>query len=84
MEKSGNYVEATRVAGHEKPPALVAAVLRTGRQRWIDVNDLHCSLGHDHGAVSHETARQRSIKVTGRLGYCDGCAWGKGIRKAVA
>ena len=83
-EKFGNYVEATRVARHEKPPALAAAVLRPGRQRWIDINDLHCSLGHAHDTVLRETARQMGINVTGRLGYCDGCAGGKGIRKAVA
>ena len=51
-EKFGNYVEATRVATrHEKPPELAAAVLRPGRQIWIDVNDLHCSLGHAHDTV---------------------------------
>ena len=81
-EKFGNYVEATRVARHEKLPALAAAVLRPVKQRWIDAIDLHCSLGHAH--VLRETARQIDIKVTGRLGYCDGCAGGKGIRKAVA
>ena len=83
-EKFGNYVEATRVVRHERPSALAAAVLRPGSQRWIDVNDLHCSLGHVYDAVLRETARQLGIKVTGRLGCCDGCAGGKGIRKAVA
>ena len=83
-EKFGNYVEATRVARHERPSALAAAVLSPGSQRWIDVNDLHCSLGHVYDAVLRETARQLGIKVTGRLGCCDGCAGGKGIRKAVA
>ena len=83
-EKLGNYVEATRVARHGKPPALAASVLRPGRQRCIDVNDLHCFLGHAHDAILRDTARQMGIKVTGRLGYCDGCAGGKGIHKAVA
>ena len=82
--KFGNYVEATRVARHDKPPALAAAVLRPGRQRWIDANGMHCSLGHAHDTALRETARQMGIKVTGPLGYCDGCAGGKEIRKAVA
>ena len=72
------------VARHERPLELAAAVLRTGSQRWIDVNDLHCSLGHAHDVVLRETARQLGIKVMERLGYCDECAEGKGIRKAVA
>ena len=83
-EKFGNYVEATRVARHEKPPALAAAVLRPGRQTWIDVNDLHCSLCHTHDDVLRETARHMGIKGTGCVGYCDGCAEREGIRKAVA
>ena len=83
-EKLGNYIEVTRVARHERPPALAAAVLRPGSQSWIDVNDLHCSLGRANDAVVRETVRQLGIKVTGRLGYCDGCAGGEGIRKAVA
>ena len=83
-EKLGNYVEATRVARHERPSVLAAASLRPGSQSWIDVNDLHCSLGHTNDAVVRETVRQLGIKVTGRFGYCDGCAGGEGIRKAVA
>ena len=56
-EMFGNYLEATRIARHEKPPASAAAVLRPGGQRWIDVGDLHCALGHTHDAVLRETAR---------------------------
>ena len=82
-EKFCKYLEATQVERHKKPPAFAAAVLRPGRQRWIDANDLHCSLGHSHDAIVSEIARQMGIKVTERLGYCDGCAVGKGIRKAV-
>ena len=74
-EKFGNYIEATRVARREKPPALAAAVLRPGRQRWIDINDLHCSLGHAHDTVLRETARQMGINVTGRLGYWFQCVF---------
>ena len=48
------------------------------------MNGLHCSLGHAHDVVLRETARHLGIKVTGHLGYCDGCAGGKGIRKPVA
>ena len=83
-EKFGNFAEATRVEIHKKPPALATAVLGPGRQRWIDVNDSRCSLDHAHDTVLRETSRQIGIKVTGRLGYCEGCAGGKGNRKAVA
>ena len=79
-----NYVEATRVARHDKSPALGAAVLRPGRLRWIDITDLHCFLGHVRDTVLPKTARQMGIKVTGCLEYCDECTGGKGIRKAVA
>ena len=77
-KKFGNYVKATRVERHANPPAFAAAVINPGKQRWIDVNDLHCSLGQAHDVVLRETARQLGIKITRRLGYCDGCAGGKG------
>lgn len=83
-EKFGPYVETTRVARHEKPSALAAAVLTPGRQRCIDVNNLHCFLGHTHDSVLRETARQMDINVTGRLRCCDGCAGEKGTHKTVA
>lgn len=85
-QQFGDYVEVTRVARHTKPPALAAAVLRPGTRspRWIDVNDLHSSLGHEHDAVLRETACQKATKVTGHLGYDDRCAEGKRIHKAVA
>ena len=82
-EKFGNNVKATWVARPERLSALAAAVLRPGSQRWINVDDWHCSLGHAHDAVLRETVRQLGIKVVGLLGYCDGCAGGKGIRTAV-
>ena len=47
-EKLGNCVEATRVVRHVNTHELTAAMLKPGKQRWIDVNDLHCSLGHVH------------------------------------
>lgn len=76
-ERFGNYIEVTRVARHEKPPALAAAVSRPGRLRWADGTDLHCSLGHAHDVVFREAARQLGIKVIGCLGYGDGCRGGK-------
>ena len=45
---------------------------------------MHCSFDHACDAVLREIAPQLSIKVTGRLGYCDGCVGGKGIRETVA
>lgn len=47
-EKFGNCVEATKVVRHGNPPAHAAAALKPGKQRWIDVNDLHRLLGHAH------------------------------------
>ena len=41
-EKNGNYVQATRMArGSRGPPAMVAAVMRPGRQRSMNINDMH-------------------------------------------
>ena len=61
--KFSNYAEATRVARHERPPALAASVLRPDSQRWIDVHQLHFYLGHAHNTVLRETAHQLVIKV---------------------
>ena len=55
----------------------------SGQSIVIRYDDLHCSLGHADDAVLRDTARQVSIKVAGRFGYCVGCAGGKGIRNAI-
>lgn len=56
----------------------------SGKQRFIDANDLHDALGHAHDAATRETANQRQVKVTGTSGYCDRFAQRKGTRAAVA
>ena len=57
-EKNGNYVQATRVArGSRGPPAMVTTVMRPGRQRSMNINDMHYSLGHANDSLS---ARQRN------------------------
>ena len=77
-EKLGNYADATRVATHERTPAHVAAVLRPDSTRWVDVSDFTCSIGRAYDAVLREASRQLGINQTGRLGHCEGCAWGRG------
>ena len=83
-EKNGNYVQATRVArGSRGPPAMVAAVMRPGRQRSMNINDMHYSLGHANDASLRETAKQLRLKLTGHRQYCSGCGEAKAIRAAV-
>ena len=83
-EKNGNYVQATPVArGSRGPPAMVAAGMRPGRQRSMNTNDMHYSLGHANDATFRETAKQLHLKLTGHRQYCSGCGEAKAIRDAV-
>ena len=83
-ERNGNYVQATRVTrGSRDPPAMVAAVMRPGRQRSMNINDMHYSLGHANDATLRETAKQLHLKLTGHWQYCSGCGEAKAIRAAV-
>ena len=82
--RNGNYVQATRIRrGSRGPPAMVAALMRPGRVRSMNINDLHYALGHANEATARATAKQLEIQVAGSLGYCAGCAEGKAIRAAV-
>ena len=83
-EKNGNYVQATRMArGSRGPPSMGAAVVRPGRQRSININDMHYSLGHANDATLREAAKQLHLKLTGHRQYCSGCGEAKAIRAAV-
>ena len=83
-EKNDNYVQATRVAtGSRGPPAMVAAVMRPGRQRSMNINDMSYSLGHANDAALRETAKQLRLKLTGHRQYCSGCGEAKAIRATV-
>ena len=83
-ERNRNNVQATRVArGSRGPPALVAAVMRPGRQRSMNINDMHYSLGHANNATLRETAKQLLLKLTSHWQYCSGCGEAKAIRAAV-
>ena len=83
-ERNGNYVQSTRVArGSRGPPAMVAAVMRPGRQRSMKINDMQYSLGHANDATLRETAKQLHLKLTGHRQYCSGCGEVKAIRAAV-
>ncbi|CAB1098674.1 unnamed protein product [Ectocarpus sp. CCAP 1310/34] len=62
---------------------MVAATVRPGRPRSIDINDLHVSLGHTNDANARETAKQLGIQITGTRGYCAGCGEAKAIRRSV-
>ena len=83
-ERNGNYVQATRVAkGSRGPPAMVAAVMRPGRQRSININDMHYSLGHANDDTLRETAKQVHLKLIDHWQYCSGYGEAKAIRAAV-
>ena len=62
---------------------MVAAVMRPGRQRAVNINDLHYALGHANDATLRETAKQLHLTLTGHREYCSGCAEAKTIRAAV-
>ena len=83
-ERNGNNMKATRVArGSRGPLAMVAAVMRPGRQRSMNINDMHYSLGHANDTTLRETAKQLHLKLTGHRQYCSGCGETKAIRAAV-
>ena len=83
-EGNGNYVQATPVArGSRGPPAMVAAVMRPGRQRSMNINDMHYSPGHANNATLRETAKQLPLELTGHRQCCSGCGEAKAIRTAV-
>ena len=41
--ENGNYIQGTRVPPHEpgSPSAIAAAVIRPGKQKCMNINDLH-------------------------------------------
>ena len=83
-ELNGNYVYATRVArGSRSSPVMLAAVIRPGRQRSTNINNMHYSLGHANNATLRETAKQLHLKLTSHRQYCSGCGEAKAIRAAV-
>ena len=40
--------------------------MRPGRQRSMNINDMHYSLGHANDATLRETAKQLHLKLTGQ------------------
>ena len=62
------------------PPAMAAAILRTGASTSMGINDLHASLGHAHEGNLRETTKQMGIRLTGTLVPCSECAAAKEIR----
>ena len=58
----------------DSPPAIAAAVVRPGKPKCMNINDLHQALAHRNAATLKETAAQLEIKVTSLLEFCDFCA----------
>ena len=56
--------------------------MRPGRQRSMNINGMHCSLGHANDATLRETAKQLHLKLTSHRQYCSGCGEAKAIRAA--
>ena len=50
----------------------------------VDINDFHCSFGHAHVGLLHETARQRNNNLTGTLQEYQGCSIAKGRAKPIS
>lgn len=69
---NGNYVQGTRVPPDDpgSPPAIAAAVIKPGRQRSMNINDMHQALGHKNEEVIRATAQQLGNKVTSLLDFC--------------
>ena len=66
--RARNFIQATRVphyGAHPQPPAMVAAMMRTGPPSSMNMNDFHNSLGHANVKALYETAKQSGIKLTG-------------------
>eukprot|EP00903_Cladosiphon_okamuranus_P018790 g17286.t1 len=82
---NGNYIQGTRVRPGEpnSAPAMAAAVIRPGKQKCMNINDLHHALAHRNAATLKETAKQLGIKVTSLLEFCDFCAEAKGFKVSV-
>lgn len=82
---NGNYIQGTRVPPHEpeSPPAMAATIIRPGKQKCMNINDLHHSLAHLNAATLRETAKQVGIKVTSLLEFCDFCSEAKAFKVAV-
>ena len=76
---AGNYIQATRLEHGAGPPAMMAAMMSPGKQRTINSDDLHISLGHTDDVNARETTKQMGIKVTGTQGHCEA----KATRRAV-
>eukprot|EP00752_Nemacystus_decipiens_P015776 g14086.t1 len=82
---NGNYIQGTRVRPCEpgSAPVMAAAVIRPGKQKCMNINDLHHALAHRNAATLKETAKQLGIKVTSLLEFCDFCAEAKGFKVSV-
>ena len=62
---------------------MVTAVMRPGRQRSMNINDMRYSLGHANDSTLRETAKQLHLKLTGHRQCCSGCDEAKAIRAVV-
>lgn len=58
-KKTGCHVQATRnsMDGHQGSPPALLTIMRPRKQRSIDINDGHCSLGHVNEATAQVTAK---------------------------
>ena len=74
-------LKAYRLLPHTEANATIAPGLQY--RSTYDINHFHCSYGHLHEALLHDTARQLGVKLTGELQPCSGCSMGKGLRKAI-
>lgn len=79
---NGNYIQGTRVPPYQpdSSPAIAAAVIRPGKQKSMNINDMHHAAGHRNAATLKETARQLGVKLTSLLEFCDFCAEAKGFK----
>lgn len=77
--KNGDYCLASRVtrSAVSVPQALVAQLMRPGKDILMDIFGAYYSLAHAHDAVVRKTAKQLGIRLMGHFAFCDGCAAGR-------
>ena len=70
-------ISAHRLDSNTATNATIAPSHTPGRS--LDINLFHCSYGHLHEGLLHDTAKQLGVTLTGQLQPCSGCCMGKGL-----
>ena len=74
MTRNGDKAFRATIAPEVKPPNFTVDV---------DINDFHWSFGHVYEGLLRETAKQRTVSLTGTLRECQGWSIAKGRAKPI-